>query len=55
MKQSLQISGFTFSRNLKYATKSNDIELQLSADGTNWASPGNLHIKRYCRATTYLF
>lgn len=45
MKQLLTIKGFTVIMEGKYDTKSKDIELLSSSDGTNWVSRGNYVLK----------
>jgi len=45
MKQSLSIKGFTIAMEQLYDTKSKDIEILLSNDGTTWESAGNFVLK----------
>lgn len=46
MKQLLPVKGFTIAMDPKYETKSKDIQLLISIDGTNWTSLGNYVLKQ---------
>ncbi|NQX39408.1 F5/8 type C domain-containing protein [Pedobacter steynii] len=46
MKIPLQITGFTIAMESRYETKSKNIELLTSNDGTNWSTAGNYVLKQ---------